>query len=264
MLTVHTITAFEDNYIWLIRHPEQPQVVIVDPGDATPVIAAITAQSLKPVAILITHHHWDHVGGIEELLARWPMPVYGPACETISHVSQPLAEGDPVHIEALAADFQVLHVPGHTAGHIAYYHPASNIDGHGMIFVGDTLFAGGCGRLFEGTPAQMHDSLSQIASLPDDTRVYCAHEYTTDNLTFARIVEPDNLALQARQQTVRQQRERGQATVPSLLGDEKATNPFLRCEQAGIVRAAEGFSGRKLHTSAEVFATIRHWKDTLD
>ncbi len=264
MLTVHTITAFEDNYIWLIRHPDQPHVVIVDPGDATPVIAAITAQSLKPVAILITHHHWDHVGGIEDLLARWPMPVYGPARETIPHISQPLSENDHIHIEALAADFQVLHVPGHTAGHVAYYHPASDVDKHGMIFVGDTLFAGGCGRLFEGTPAQMHDSLSQIAALPDDTRVYCAHEYTADNLTFARIAEPDNPALQARQQTVQQQREQGQATVPSLLGEEKATNPFLRCEQADIIRAAEGFSGRKLHTSAEVFAAVRHWKDTLD
>ncbi len=263
MLTVQTITAFEDNYIWLIRHPNQPQVVIVDPGDATPVIAAITTQSLKPVAILITHHHWDHVGGIEDLLARWPMPVYGPARETIPHISQPLAEGDHVHIKALSVDFQVLHVPGHTTGHIAYYHPASGTE-HGVVFVGDTLFTGGCGRLFEGTPAQMYDSLSRIAALPDDTRIYCAHEYTADNLAFAHIAEPDNLALQARQQTVQQQREQGQATVPSLLQEEKATNPFLRCEQASIIRAAEGFSGRKLHTAPEVFAAVRHWKDTLD
>ncbi|NOX92587.1 MAG: hydroxyacylglutathione hydrolase [Gammaproteobacteria bacterium] len=264
MLTVQTVTAFEDNYIWLIRHQDQPQVVIVDPGDAAPVITAITAQSLEPAAILITHHHQDHVGGIDDLLARWPMPVYGPAGESIPHISQPLAEADHVHIEALSADFQVLHVPGHTAGHIAYYHPASDTDEHGMIFVGDTLFAGGCGRLFEGTPTQMYDSLSQIATLPDDTQVYCAHEYTEDNLVFARIAEPDNSALQTRQHTVQQQREQGQATVPSLLGTEKATNPFLRCGQANIIRAAEGFSGRKLHTGAEVFAAVRHWKDTLD
>jgi len=264
MLTVQTTTAFEDNYIWLIRHQDRPQVAIVDPGDATPVIAAITAQSLEPVAILITHHHWDHVGGIDSLLARWPMPVYGPASETIPRISQPLNEGDHVHIDALSTGFQVLHVPGHTAGHIAYYHPASNAGGPGMVFVGDTLFAGGCGRLFEGTPAQMHDSLNRIAALPDDTRVYCAHEYTEDNLVFARIAEPDNAALQARQQTVQQQRKQGQATVPSLLGTEKATNPFLRCEQADIIRAAEGFSGCKLHTGADVFAAVRHWKDTLD
>jgi len=265
MLTVQTVTAFNDNYIWLIRHPDRPQVAIVDPGDATPVIAAITAQSLEPVAILITHHHQDHVGGIGDLLTRWPMPVYGPASESIPLISQPLAEKDDhIHIEALSADFQVLHVPGHTAGHIAYYHPASDTGESGMIFVGDTLFAGGCGRLFEGTPAQMHDSLSQIAALPDSTRVYCAHEYTEDNLVFARIAEPDNAALRIRQQTVQQQRRQGQATVPSLLGTETATNPFLRCEQADIIRAAEGFSGRKLHTGADVFAVVRHWKDTLD
>jgi len=264
MLTVQAVNAFEDNYIWLIRHPDLPQTVIVDPGDAAPVIATITAQSLKPVAILITHHHGDHVDGISDLLARWPMPVYGPARETIPHISQPLAEGDRVFIETLSANFQVLHVPGHTAGHIAYYHPANNTDEHGMVFVGDTLFAGGCGRLFEGTPSQMHNSLNRIAALPDDTLVYCAHEYTEDNLIFARIAEPENSALQARQQAVQQQRKQNHATVPSRLGEEKATNPFLRCGETDIICAAEGFSGRKLHTGSEVFATIRHWKDTLD
>jgi hydroxyacylglutathione hydrolase len=261
MLSVQAVNAFDDNYIWLIRRPNQPQVIIVDPGDAEPVIAAITAQSLEPVAILITHHHWDHVGGIDDLLARWPMPVYGPAKETIPHISQPLVEGDTVHIDALDADFAVLDVPGHTAGHIAYFHDAPN---NNLLFVGDTLFAGGCGRLFEGTPAQMHDSLSRIAELPDDTRVYCAHEYTADNLVFARIAEPSNAALQARQQTVEQQRAQGQATVPSLLADEKATNPFLRCAQPEIIRGAEGFSGHKLTTGAEVFGAVRQWKDALD
>jgi hydroxyacylglutathione hydrolase len=265
MLSVQAIKAFDDNYIWLIRHPDRPQVIIVDPGDAEPVIATLSAQSLEPVAILITHHHWDHVGGIDELLSHYqqhqPIPVYGPAKESIPHISQPLAEGDTVHIDALDADFRVLDVPGHTAGHIAYFYSG---EANNLVFVGDTLFAGGCGRLFEGTPGQMHDSLSRIAALPDDTQVYCAHEYTADNLVFARIAEPDNTALQARQQTVQQQRAQGQPTVPSLLADEKATNPFLRCAQPAIIRGAEGFSGRKLSTGAEVFAVVRHWKDTLD
>ncbi|HEC19313.1 MAG TPA: hydroxyacylglutathione hydrolase [Gammaproteobacteria bacterium] len=257
MLRVHTVNAFDDNYIWLIQHPERPQVVIVDPGDAAPVIEALQRQALAPAAIFITHHHWDHVGGIGELLAHWSIPVYGPARETIPHLSHPLSDNERVHIDALDSTFQVMDVPGHTAGHIAYVGP-------GKVFVGDTLFAGGCGRLFEGTPEQMHASLSRIAALPDDTLVYCAHEYTADNLVFARIAEPGNPAIEARQQAVQAQRAQGLPTVPSRLGEEKATNPFLRCDQPEIIRNAEAFAGRKLSSGAEVFAVVRHWKDTLD
>jgi hydroxyacylglutathione hydrolase len=266
MLTAQGVPAFEDNYTWLIQHAGRPQVVIVDPGDADPVIAAITAQSLEPVAILITHHHWDHTGGIAGLLNQYTMPVYGPACETIPHLSQGLAEGDIVELEAIGASFRVMDVPGHTAGHIAFYFENNEDLGNenGMLFCGDTLFAGGCGRLFEGTPEQMHDSLSRMAALPDHTQVYCAHEYTADNLVFARIAEPDNQALQQRQQKVLQQRSQGLATVPSLLGEEKATNPFLRFNEADIIRSAEGFAGRKLSPGAEVFTVLRHWKDSLD
>lgn len=265
MLSVQAVNAFNDNYIWLIRQADQPQVAIVDPGDAELVIAALRKHALQPVAILITHHHWDHVGGIGDLLAQYPsLPVYGPARETIPHISQPLVDGDTVHLDALNADFSVLDVPGHTAGHIAYFHASEGPGDPNMAFVGDTLFAGGCGRLFEGTPAQMHDSLNRIAALPADTQVYCAHEYTEANLTFARIAEPDNTALQARQQAVSKLRLKNQATVPSLLSEEKATNPFLRCDQPDIIRGAEGFSGRKLNSGADIFAVVRHWKDTLD
>ncbi len=262
MLTAQGVRAFDDNYIWLIKQPEKPQIAIVDPGDADPVLAAIEAQSLQPVAILITHHHWDHTGGIADLLERYPMPVYGPAHESIPHMSHPLTENDSVEIPELGAQFQVLDVPGHTAGHIAYY--SKNSGGQGMLFCGDTVFAGGCGRIFDGTAEQFHHSLGKINALPDDTLVYCAHEYTEDNLVFARIAEPGNLLLKERQTTVQQQRQRDEATVPSLLGIEKATNPFLRFDQATIVKAAETFAGHSLSNGADVFSTVRHWKDTLD
>jgi hydroxyacylglutathione hydrolase len=262
MLTVQGVHAFEDNYIWLIRQTGRPHVAIVDPGDAAPVIAAMNSEGLQPVAILITHHHWDHTGGISDLLNQYSIPVYGPAKESIPHRTQALTEGNVVHIPELDSQFQVLDVPGHTKGHIAYYHPSE--DGEAMLFCGDTLFAGGCGRLFEGTAEQMHQSLSKILALPDNTQVYCAHEYTEANLVFARIAEPDNQALIERQGDVRRLRQMGKPTVPSLLGLEKATNPFLRCHQASIVKAAENFAGRSLPEPAMVFGTVRHWKDTLD
>jgi hydroxyacylglutathione hydrolase len=257
MLTAQGIPAFEDNYIWLIRDTRRPQVAIVDPGDADPVLAAVAAEGLQPVAILITHHHYDHVGGVAELVARFHIPVYGPARETIPHLSHPVAEGDTVELEALGARFQIMDVPGHTAGHIAYV-------GHGMLFCGDTLFTGGCGRLFEGTPAQMYQALSRIRALPDDTQVYCAHEYTEANLRFACIAEPDNTALVQRQQETAALRAQGRPTVPAALGLEKATNPFLRFDVPALVQAAEAFAGHPLTPGAEVFGVIRHWKDTLD
>lgn len=262
MLIVQGVQAFEDNYIWLIRQNGRPHVAIVDPGDAAPVIATIKSEGLQPVAILITHHHWDHTGGINDLLDQYSIPVYGPAKESIPHRTQSLMEGNVVHIPELDAQFQVLDVPGHTKGHIAYYHPGD--DGEGLLFCGDTLFAGGCGRLFEGTAEQMHQSLSKILALPDNTQVYCAHEYTEANLIFARIAEPDNQELLQRQGDVQRLRQMGEPTVPSLLGLEKATNPFLRFNQPSIVKAAENFAGQPLPDPAMVFGTVRHWKDTLD
>lgn len=264
MYTVQGVPSFKDNYIWLLHRPGRPQVAIIDPGDAKPVLAAIKQQGMEPVAILITHHHLDHVGGIAELLAHHPMPVYGPARETIPHCSHALNGGEVVELPALGTRLQVLDVPGHTAGHIVYYQPPPEDSGTGLLFCGDTLFTGGSGRLFEGTAEQMHASLQRIRALPDNTQVYCAHEYTEANLSFARIAEPDNLALLERQQAVQTRRQHGEPTVPALLGLEKATNPFLRSDQPALIHAAESFAGHPLHSGAEVFATVRYWKDTLD
>lgn len=254
MVAVRAIPAFRDNYIWLlVGTGSPPAVVVVDPGDAAPVLAALGGLGLAPTAIFATHHHADHVGGIEALHARHTVPVYGPASERIPAVTQPLRDGDRVELAGLPP-FTVIDVPGHTAGHIAYH-------GGGLLFCGDTLFAGGCGRLFEGSAAQMHASLTRLASLSPDTSVYCAHEYTLSNLAFALAVEPDNADLRARHEHSQALRQRGEPTVPSTLGLEQATNPFLRCEVPAVVAAAAGRAGRPLRPGVETFAALRGWKD---
>lgn len=257
MIKISYIPAFSDNYIWLIQKENSPYIAIVDPGDAKPVLRAIEDHGYIPVAILVTHHHSDHIGGIRQLTQQYPIPVYGPANEGITSITDPVVEGDIVRLDKLVCSFQVLEVPGHTRGHIAYYTDQA-------LFCGDTLFTAGCGRLFEGTPEQMYASLEKIASLPDDTLVYCAHEYTLDNLNFAKVVEPNSEVLQARIINTIAAREQGQATVPALLSLEKATNPFLRCHLANVTRAAEHFALKRLESGAETFTIVRHWKDTLD
>ena len=263
MLNVQGIPAFDDNYIWFIGASDSPHVAIVDPGDAEPVIAALSAQGLTPVAILITHHHYDHVGGVEALVERYALPVYGPAHENIPLCSHPLQGGDRLDLPTLGTGFEVMDVAGHTAGHIAYFHPA---DTHGpaMLFCGDTLFAAGCGRVFEGTPAQMQTAMQRIRALPDDTQIYCAHEYTAANLEFARVAEPDNEDIRQRQQAVIAARREGLPTVPSSLALEKRTNPFLRWDAPELVHNASSFAARPLTSPTDVFATVRYWKDTLD
>ncbi len=253
MLSVRPIPAFRDNYIWLAGNGRL--AIVVDPGDADPVLETLARDHLELVAVLITHHHSDHVGGIAKLLSHYPVPVYGPAAEAIPHLSHPLHEADTVRLGAAWPIFTVLEVPGHTAGHIAYH-------GGGALFCGDTLFGGGCGRLFEGTAAQMHASLTKLAGLPDDTLVYCAHEYTRGNLRFALAVEPGNPDLQARLREVEQQAHAGQPTVPSRLGTEKLTNPFLRCQIPAVIAAAQRHTGTSLNAGAAVFGAIRYWKDT--
>jgi len=254
MATVLHVPAFEDNYIWLVVGGEKNSAVIVDPGDDAPVIEALARQRLTPVAILCTHHHGDHVGGIDGLLARYALPVYGPAAETIPHCRYSLRDGDRVDLPTLALQFTVLEIPGHTRGHIAYA-------GHGLLFCGDTLFSAGCGRLFEGTPGQMLASLTRLAALPEDSAIFCGHEYTAANLRFAAVVEPDNREVRVHQQTVEELRARGQPTLPSTLAVEKRINPFLRTREPSVRRAAEQHAGRKLETALEVFTVIRRWKD---
>jgi len=256
MIEVNQVTTFSDNYIWFIVNRANNHVAIVDLGDAIPVIEKINAEKLIPYAILITHHHHDHTSGVEELLQQFDIPVYGPANENIAHRSHALQDGDIVNLEKLAISFDILDVPGHTSGAIAYY-------GNDMVFVGDTLFMSGCGRLFEGTPEQMYQSLTKLASLPEYTQVYCAHEYTMANLQFALTVEPDNKWIKNRIEKCKNLRENNTPTVPAPIYEEKQTNPFLRVDKIGVVQAASKYVERPLTAEEEVFTAVRQWKDNF-
>jgi len=254
MRTVFPIRAFSDNYIWVIQRDGTNHCAVVDPGDAVPVLRELSARNLRLDAILTTHHHHDHVGGVEALLAHAEVPVYGPARERIPGCTMALADGDTVHLPTLDLTLSVLEVPGHTAGHIAYHD-------EDMLFCGDTLFAGGCGRLFEGTAQQMHASLGRLAALPDGIRVYCAHEYTLANLRFATRVDGHNSRLLERLEHVRKLREADRCTLPSTMGEERETNPFLRADDQNVKQAVEKILGKRLNTEVDVFAAVRALKD---
>jgi hydroxyacylglutathione hydrolase len=246
------VNAFKDNYVWTLRNSSD--AAVVDPGDARPVLDYLARERLRLCAILATHHHPDHTGGIAELVAKSRVPVFGPRNEPIPALTQPVAEGDRVEIPELGVSFSVLDIPGHTRAHVAYY-------GAGALFCGDTLFACGCGRLFEGTADQMYTSLSKLAALPDDTKVYCGHEYTLANIGFAKAVEPENRSLSEREARDRKLREAGRPTLPSTLGEEKATNPFLRCREPAVVESANKYLGSRVADPVRVFAAIRDWKN---
>lgn len=256
MLSVHPVPALKDNYIWLLEKAGCPLVAVVDPGDAAPVEQALKQGGWQVGAILITHHHWDHTQGIEALVRAHGCPVFAPAAEPVRGCTRPLDDGERFRLPGPDLELQALAVPGHTLGALAYC-------GEGLLFSGDTLFSAGCGRLFEGTPEQMHRSLARLAALPPDTRLYCGHEYTVANLDFALRVEPENTDAAAALETARRRRAENRPTLPSTLAQELRINPFLRCGEAAVRRAAAARAGVPLEQEWEVFAALRRWKDDL-
>jgi len=251
-LQIDAIPAFTDNYIWALH--DQGCCVLIDPGDSCGPLDFLARKQLRLCAILLTHHHADHVGGVDELLAAHPAPVWGPVDSRMPAASTALREGDRVGIPELDIEFEVIETPGHTRSHIVFF-------GHDMLFCGDTLFSAGCGRLFEGTAEKMQASFDKLAALPDTSRVFCAHEYTQANCRFALRVEPHNAALRSRAEQVRSLREAGQITLPSTLAAEKSFNPFLRTGNTAVIEAAARREPGAAASPASVFGVIRRWKD---
>ena len=251
MFDIIRIPALKDNYIWLLH--SESSAIVVDPGDANPVVEILKQKDLFLEAILITHHHQDHQGGIAQLLKNYPADVYGPSAEPITALTKPVQGGETIYFQGLGTKFRVIATPGHTLGHVAYY-------GSQRLFCGDTLFGAGCGRVFEGAHEQMHGSLMQLAALPDETLIYSAHEYTEANLRFALAVEHGNRLIHQRADEAALLRAKGQATVPSILDLEKATNPFLRCDITEVIMSAQTVDVHA-NTPVTVFSILREWKN---
>jgi hydroxyacylglutathione hydrolase len=259
MFKIEALPAFTDNYIWLLQDDATQRCAAVDPGDAAPVLNWLQDHPDWQLSdILITHHHHDHVGGVERLRAETGARVYGPAAENIPARDEALSDGQRIRV--LDKELQVIAVPGHTLGHIAYFHADAE---QPWLLSGDTLFAAGCGRLFEGTPEQMFESLQRLAAMPDRTLIYCTHEYTLSNLRFAQAVEPSNRDIQQRTREVTALREANRFSLPTRMDIERATNPFLRSGFARVQQAASEHSGRKLEADVAVFAALRAWKDSF-
>lgn len=266
MLEIIPIRAFSDNYIWMLKRPDSPQLALVDPGDEKTIMAFLKKEKLQPVAVLITHQHYDHTGGVAALAAAYPgIDIIGPSINpSISPlridlpvqdlITTPVEDGSLVNIKALDIQFEVMGIPGHTLDHLAYY-------GEGAVFCGDTIFGCGCGFLFSGTAYQMAASMNKLAALPGATRMYCAHEYTVDNIGFAKWVEPDNPAILQRDEIEMEKQLNGMPTIPSTMEVELNTNPFMRFKEPAVIQAAEKYAGHKLNTDGEVFAAIREWKN---
>ncbi len=257
MLNIYPVRAFKDNYIWVIHN--EKYAVVVDPGDANPVLSYLYNMNLQPVAILNTHHHNDHVGGNAKLLEQYSIPVYGPENKSVTTITNHLKANDHILFEELSINLNVLEIPGHTLDHIAYYSDTEE----SILFCGDTLFACGCGRVFEGTAQQMFTSLQQLANLPNDTLVYSAHEYTLSNACFARLVEPENIMLLEREIEIKLLRDKGLPTLPTTIATEKETNPFLRCNYPEIIRNVSNYAGKTLSDPISVFTELRKWKNNF-
>jgi hydroxyacylglutathione hydrolase len=250
MLKIRPIPAFQDNYIWLIQNGNH--VAVVDPGDAVPVISTLQNENLTLDAILITHHHNDHIGGVQSLLKEYQTQVFAPTNEHFDFTHQAVRENDLIQLPNLKLNLSVIDIPGHTNGHVAYY-------GLNHLFCGDTLFGGGCGRLFEGTYEQLFNSLNKLAALPDETLIYCAHEYTEHNLSFASLVDSKNLALINRIASTKKVRASNKPSLPSSIGLEKETNPFLRCDDQLITSAL----GLQAPDPIAVFKTLRDMRNNF-
>ncbi|MDR0563907.1 MAG: hydroxyacylglutathione hydrolase [Azoarcus sp.] len=252
-LKVIPVPFARDNYLWLIS--DGRHAALVDPGEAAPALDAL--QGLNPAAILLTHHHVDHIGGVSELLAHYPsLPVYGPRKDNIACVNRPVEDGSKVRLEALGLTLQVIGVPGHTRGHIAWL-------GEGMLFCGDALFSAGCGRLFEGTPADLEYTLRRLSQIDGQTKIYCAHEYTLTNLAFARAAEPDNPKRDRYAAHCEALRKQGQPTLPTTMAIERAINPFLRTDSASVVAAVKAHCGAHPADAVACLAVLRAWKDVF-
>ncbi len=257
MLVIDPICAFKDNYIWIIHN--QNYAVVVDPGIAFPVIEYLQLKKLQLTTILVTHHHHDHTGGVANLLRSFNVPVYGPYNEFIATITHPLREGDLINLQEMPLNLTVIETPGHTQGHIAYYgsNPAN------MVFCGDTLFSCGCGRIFEGTSEQLYGSLQKLSQLPDDTLIYCTHEYTQNNIRFARVIDSKNSKLIELEIKAQELRNQNLPTIPTTLGLEKTVNPFLRCNQREIIHSAQKYSAKSLLDPLSVFTVLRDWKNNF-
>lgn len=258
--SIWAIPAFHDNYIWVAQR--ESSVVVVDPGDAAAVEKALQTRSLQLTGILVTHHHWDHVGGLRQLLRKHDVPVFGPAVDqrSIPQIDHGLGDGDHVTLPQIGLELDVMTVPGHTLDHIAYH---GLLDGQPIVFCGDTLFSAGCGRLFEGEPATMHASLRRLAGLPAETAVYCTHEYTQANLRFALAVDPENQALLRYSERVKELRSQNKPSLPSTIGLELEINPFMRCHTESVRKAAAAHATAMPDNDIETFAAIRRWKDSF-
>lgn len=254
LIDIHPIRTLKDNYVWALIDNKRRTAVIIDPGEHEPVIEFLNQRQISLISILITHHHWDHTNGIAGLLNSFNVPIFGSFNEKIANLTNPMREGMQVNLPGFPVTLSILEIPGHTLGHIAYTAP-------GMVFTGDTLFGAGCGRLFEGTAAQMLSSLQKLAALPDDTNVYCGHEYTLNNLRFAQIVEPTNEKIAERIERVTELVKMEKSSLPSTMKEEKETNPFLRCDSPDVVASVEAHVHGKLDNKLAVFTALRKWKD---